>query len=183
MLSARGQQREASFNAYCKSIDLSVGVVSSSGYDFEIYFTTYDGSSAFPLYDNVFGFAVFSGELTPNLAQVGNYQTDYVLFVNNTANAAGTVSLNLPTTDSDQNGVADFLQKSKPGNVVFSGNVFRQIPSAISGIAVNGEITRAAGSIVGSYTATVPGPVSGPRNFSSVKVSKAEFGGGGLLVV
>jgi hypothetical protein len=115
----------------------------------------------FPLYDDVFGFAVFSGELTPNLAQAGNYQTDYVLFVNNKVNAAGTVSLNLPTTDSDQNGVADFLQKSKPGNVVFSGNVFRQFPSAISGIAVNGEITRAAGSVVGSYTATVPGPVSG----------------------
>ena len=56
MLCARGQQREASFNAYCNSIDLSVGSVSSSGYDFDIYFTTYDGSSMFPLYDDVFGF-------------------------------------------------------------------------------------------------------------------------------
>jgi hypothetical protein len=178
MLCARGQQREASFNAYCNSIDLSVGAVSSSGYDFDIYFTTYDGSSMFPLYDDVFGFAVFSGELTPNLARAGNYQTDYVLFVNNTANAAGTVSLNIPTTDSDQNGVADFLQKSKPGNVIFSGNVFRQIPSALSGIAVNGEITRAAGSIVGSYTATVPGPVSG---FITYKGSSFLLNANGLI--
>ncbi len=161
MLSARGQQREASFNAYCNSINLSVGTATSSGYDFDIYFTTYDGSSGFPLYDDVFGFAVFSGEMTQNQAQAGNYRTDYVLFVNDTANAAGTVLLNFPTTDSDQNGVADFLQKSRLGNAAFSGSVFRQIPSLASGIELSGQINRAAGSQIGSYTATVPGPVSG----------------------
>ena len=157
-LSARGQQRDAAFNAYCNSINLSVGTVPGS--NFKVYFTTYDGSSSFPLYDNFLGLLFFSGEVTPKIGQPGNYQTDYVGFVNDAANAAGTVSINLPTIDSDQNGIADFLQKSQRGDAAFSGTVIRQIPSSTSAV-LNGSIMRAAGSVVGSYTATVPDLASG----------------------
>lgn len=56
--------KESSLSAYCPSVSLAKATASLPGFSREAYFTTYDGSSGFPLYDSVGDFLIYSGELT-----------------------------------------------------------------------------------------------------------------------
>jgi len=120
----RGQLREAAFNGYCHSFRFLVGTASSGGFNFEMVCTSYDGGASTVLYDtDALGYAIFSEEVSPNFSEPGVYRTDYALYVNNRYNAAGTISAKFPTVDSDQNGIADFLQKNKQVNASVSGKL------------------------------------------------------------
>ena len=153
--------KDATLEAYCLSVNLSPSTAILGGSKLETYFTTYDGSSGLPLYDTVGNLNIFSGELSPNPNMPGNYRTDYVLFQNGVANSTGTDTADLPTADTDGNGVADFLQVARNGTVAFSGRVRRELPTASLGSPMTGQITRAAGSFVGSYYANVSDPNAG----------------------
>ena len=161
-LPLRGQPREATFNGYCHSLSFLVGTASSAGFNFEMLSTSYDGSASSLLFDtDASGYAIFSNEVSPSFVEPGVYRTDYALYVNSKYNAAGTISVTLPTVDADQNGIADFLQKNKSGNVSTSGKLTRQLPSLLPEIATSGQMVRSAGSIRGTYAVTGRDPQVG----------------------
>ena len=161
-LSLRAQPKEAGFNAYCHSFRFLVGTASSAGLGFDMLFTSYDGSASTLLFDtDASGYAIFSDEFSPNFSEPGVYRTDYALYVNKKYNAAGTISATFPTVDSDQNGIADFLQKNKQVNASVSGKLLRQLPSLAPEIAVSGQIIRSAGSSQGTYSFTGRDPEVG----------------------
>ncbi|MEY4326074.1 MAG: hypothetical protein RIS24_2245 [Verrucomicrobiota bacterium] len=161
-LSLQGQPKEAAFNGYCHSFRFLVGTASSAGLNFEMFFTSYDGGASTLLYDtDSLGYATFSDELLPSFSELGVYRTDYALYVNKKYNAAGTISATFPTVDSDQNGIADFLQKNKQVNSSVSGKLLRQLPSLAPEIAVSGQIIRSAGSSQGTYSFTGRDPEVG----------------------
>ena len=161
-LPLQGQTRESVFNGYCHSLRFLVGTASSAGFNFEMLFTSYDGSASSLLFDtDASGYAVFSNEVSPSFVESGVYRTDYALYVNSKYNAAGTISVTLPTVDADQNGIADFLQKNKSGNGSASGKLTRQLPSLLPEIATSGEMVRSAGSILGTYAVTGRDPQVG----------------------
>ncbi len=152
-------------SAYSLSANLSKGTASLQGFLLESYFTTYDGSSGLPLYDQIGNLVIFSAELSPNPTTAGSYRTDYVLFENGSVDSSGTTSATFPVTDADGNGVADFLQVSRNGSVSFSGTVTRQLPSASPALSMTGQLTRAAGNAAGSYVATIQDPLFGPITY------------------
>jgi formylglycine-generating enzyme required for sulfatase activity len=152
-LSVQAQPREAVFNGYCHSFRFLVGTASSAGLKFDMLFTSYDGKASIPLFDkDSSGYAIFSEEVMPSFGEPDIYRTDYVLYVNNDYNAAGTISATLPTVDTDQNGIADFLQKNQQGNLAISGKLLRQVPNIAPEIAVSGQIVRSAGASQGTYS-------------------------------
>jgi len=161
-LPLQGQTRESVFNGYCHSLRFLVGTASSAGFNFEMLFTSYDGSASSLLFDtDASGYAVFSNEVSPSFFEPGVYRTDYALYVNSKYNAAGTISVTLPTVDADQNGIADFLQKNKSGNGSASGKLTRQLPSLLPEIVTSGQMLRSAGSIRGTYAVTGRDPQVG----------------------
>ena len=161
-LPLQGQPREAVFNGYCHSLSFLVGTASSAGFNFEMLSTSYDGSASSLLFDtDASGYAIFSNEVSPSFVEPGVYRTDYALYVNSKYNAAGTISMTLPTVDADQNGIADFLQKNKSGNGSALGKLTRQLPSLLPEIATSGQMLRSAGSIRGTYSATGRDPQVG----------------------
>jgi formylglycine-generating enzyme required for sulfatase activity len=161
-LQMKAQPKEAAFNGYCHSFRFLVGTASSAGFNFEMVFTSYDGGASTLLYDtDSLGYATFSDEMLPSSAESGVYRTDYALYVNKNYNAAGTISATFPTLDSDQNGIADFLQKNKSVNASVSGKLLRQLPSVLPEIPVSGQIIRSAGSSQGTYSFTGRDPEIG----------------------
>ena len=161
-LSLQAQPKEAAFNGYCHSFRLLVGTASSAGLGFDILFTSYDGSASSLLFDtDASGYAIFSDELSPSFSEPGVYRTDYTIYVNKKYNAAGTISATFPTVDSDQNGIADFLQKNKQVNASVSGKLLRQLPSLAPEIMVSGQIVRSAGTSQGTYSFTGRDPEVG----------------------
>ena len=154
-LPLQGQPREAAFNGYCHSLRFLVGTASSAGFNFEMLLTSYDSSASSLLFDtDASGYAIFSNEVSPSFVEPGVYRTDYALYVNSKYNAAGTISVTLPTVDTDQNGIADFLQKNKQVNASVSGNLIRQLPFLAPEIAFSGQIVKSAGANQGTYRFT-----------------------------
>jgi hypothetical protein len=164
-MSGNVRAKDAALSAYSMSVNLSKGSASLQGSLLESSFTTYDGSSGLPLYDQFGNLLIFSAELSPNSAIPGSYRTDYVLFQNGRVDSSGTASATFPVTDADGNGVADFLQVGRNGSVSFSGTVTRQLPSASPALSMTGQLTRAAGSAAGSYVATIQDPLVGPITY------------------
>ena len=161
-LPLQAQPREAAFNGYCRSLRFLVGNASSAGLNFEMVFTSYDGSATSLLFDtDALGYATFSDEVLSISNEPGIYRTDYALYVNNKYNAAGTISTSFPTVDTDQNGIADFLQKNKQVNASVSGKLIRQLPSPAPEITISGQITRSAGTSQGDYSFTGRDPEVG----------------------
>jgi hypothetical protein len=95
---------------------------------------------------------VFSQEARPLTGQPGVYATDYLsessisgLF------QYGHIFFNLPTTDSDGDGVPDFLQKEKAVNLNFTGSQTAIYPSRAT-VNLTGTMTRAAGQVMGQLS-------------------------------
>jgi hypothetical protein len=76
-----------------------------------IFFTTYDGENDWPLND----LNGVSGELKPSYAGSSVFRADYLAATPHGIYEHGTVSLNMPSADTDQNGVHDWLQKDIGG--------------------------------------------------------------------
>ena len=92
-----------------------------SGHLVEFGFTTYDGNRySIPYYDEYQGYYYISRELK----KIGNllYYTDYFSFVDGYLDDYGEISLNLGSSDSDNNGIDDICEKSKSVNNQISGN-------------------------------------------------------------
>lgn len=142
----------ATIKAHGLQVDLSNAVTNLGG---AIYFTTYDGLSSTPLLDNGLSGPILSGELKPLNFGSSTFVTDYGT-ANISGNIAeyGAVSLSMPATDSDSNGVPDWLQidLSVNTNVSGSSKLHYIEPGGYSGgSTISGSFTRSAGSSSGNY--------------------------------
>jgi hypothetical protein len=148
---AFGKAKTAKLKAYGLHASLKPGQASHGA---TIYFTTYDGSSTWPLNDQ----SAVSSELKPSYAGSSVFRADYLAAtVSSGAYEHGTVSLNMPTADADANGVHDWLQKDIAVNAPCSGSsaVHWKAAGVQSGSArISGRITRSAGSSSGTYSMT-----------------------------
>jgi hypothetical protein len=143
--------KTASLKAYGLHASLLPGQASHGA---TIYFTTYDGSSSWPLNDQ----NTVSSELKPSQAGSSVFRADYLAeTVSSGVYEHGTVSLNMPTADTDGNGVHDWLQKDIAVNAPFSGSsaLHWKAAGVQSGSAsITGRLIRSAGSGSGTYSTT-----------------------------
>ena len=163
------QTKQASVVANCRSVALasSSGVWPGYGTVYNV-FTTYDGSSGFPLHDVVNGNWEYSEELRPRAGRSGVYEADFVTY--NTSGSYieyGSFTINAPTTDSDSNGLPDFAQKNKAVNATISGS--GRMDWAYTGATgffnISGHLSRSANSQTGNYSMTV-GDASGSVTYA-----------------
>jgi hypothetical protein len=107
--------KTASITAYCYSFQLSP----LDWKDGDVtYFTTYDGTSGQPYSSN----GKVSSEVKPTTIGSNIYRTDFLGVDALGIYSYGTISMTLPSTDSDSNGVPDFLQKEKSINTSVNYN-------------------------------------------------------------
>jgi regulator of replication initiation timing len=140
-------KKVASIKAYGLQFSLSPSYTDTGS---TIYFTSYDGSSGYPLNDN----NTVSSEVKNLTLGSSSFYTDY-LVAEGYVYMHGTAILNMPTTDSDGNGVLDFLQKERSVNTTVSGSskMHWLSPGAYgSDSSLSGSFTRSAGLNTGNYT-------------------------------
>jgi hypothetical protein len=117
------------------------------------YFTTYTGQDLYPPLHDVSGANwVFSQEARPLQGQPGVYVTDYVS-VSSIYGVFqyGHIFFNLPTTDSDGDGVPDFLKTEKAVNFSLSGTQTTIYPTRAT-VSLTGTMTRSAGQVMGQLS-------------------------------
>ena len=111
--------KTATITAHCYSFQLSP----LDWKDGDVtYFTTYDGTSGYPY--NTDG--KVSSEVKPTTIGSNVYRTDFLGVDAAGIYSYGTVSMTMPSTDSDSNGVPDFLQKEKSVNGSVTYNAVTQ---------------------------------------------------------
>ena len=137
-------ENTASMDVYSSSIQIlshltNVGTA--------VYFTSYDGQSIQPRNDSF----VFSEEMSPSTSNPANYQMDYAVYIGTTIIEYGTISLVMPTDDTDQNGVYDWLQKNQAVNFSRTGTLEIQWPSsARATVPITFSFLRNSGNHVGN---------------------------------
>jgi hypothetical protein len=152
---AQNITNSATFTGNCRSISLNTATFTSAGS--QIFFTTYDGkTNVFPLSYTAGGQLYLSGELRPRAGQVGVYETDYANYATNVLASYGSIVLNLPTLDTDNNGLPDITQLNQAVNTTISGTLQQDWPSSAT-VPVSGSMTRPAGATTGNYTITFNG--------------------------
>ena len=160
--------KTATFKAYCKQAYFAPSIDGDG--DIEWFFTSYDGSSRVPPpYD---GNGLVNGELKQQSPNSSVFLMDWIspsyaeqYFYGNSLSWAfynpdnyGTVSLNISSTDSDGNGVVDWMQKDRSANESFSGQLVVHTMNNTTA-SVSGSIYRNQDSGSGQYSITysVPG--------------------------
>ena len=102
------------------------------------------------------GSALFSNELRSGNVQTGLYRADFATFDSVwSIQDYGSLTLTIPITDSDQNGLPDIAQKDKPGNTQVHGSVVSEYYDTFS--SITGTLSRPANSIAGTYFVNVTG--------------------------
>ena len=142
----------------CRSIflDPATGYLPGLG-QLRTYVSTYDGQPGFPLYQPLpDGSILFSYELRPANAQTGLYEADFATYDSVwSIQDYGSLTLTIPITDSDQNGLPDIAQRDKPGNTQVHGSVVSDFYDTFS--SITGTLSRSANSISGTYFVNVTG--------------------------
>lgn len=170
--SAPAQPRSASVTGYGHSVFLgpTSPVNDSQLGTLTAYFTTPDGrTDIFPIVDVVGQIAYFGGEMKPNTPGNTSYLTDYAFYSSWYGWVEkGTAGVVIPSTDSDGNGVFDFIQFNRGVNQVLSGGIF---PDTGGSEGFTGTFIRSSGSRAGSYSLILDsGAVrSGSWNVASVQ--------------
>lgn len=146
---------------------------SQPGYSCTTLFTTYDGSSGEPLRDG----DTVSCEVKPDAPGSSTYRTDYLTVDAWGLESYGTMVLNIPNTDSDADGLPDFLQKNRAVSLSFTGTQYCQYARDNDGenASFSGTMTRSAGSATG--TVVIDGSGSVPQMTSPFHL----VGGDGTL--
>jgi hypothetical protein len=159
----------ATVSGHCQSLVLRSVSLTSGGQPATLNFTTYDGVTTSPPLRQAVAAGVFlySNELRPRSS--GVYETDSSTVFNADGSYAfySSVVLNLPTTDTDGNGLPDFAQTDKAGATGFTGTLQRDFPSATT-IPLTGNFTRNANSITGTYNVVDVATGGSQVNFTGV---------------
>ena len=117
-----------------------------------LYFTSYDGSTSYPLQDSTTNF--ISNEFRQQSTGSPVFRADYLAGDAYNTYEYGSISYTISNTDSDGNGVPDWLQKENSVNLIISGNstLHWQIFGGDSqNFSVSGSFTRSAGESEGNY--------------------------------
>ena len=158
-----GTSRTASgtVTSYSLCLNNMSGRHSTGGFDFYVYFSTYDGiANAFP---QGLGYNE-SGELSPTTLGGTQYVSDYAIirYRDNYYYNRGYLILNIPNTDSDANGFPDLLQVDKAVNstIGFSLNEYETSNggytySSYGTFTGNLTLTRSAGNYQGTASGTI----------------------------
>ena len=118
---AQATNRVASVVAYGRSLTMTPAITRIPGVsDESMRFATYDGTNTFPLHTRNGQPFTYNGEVRLRTNAV--YETDYLLLIDGFAHEYGTLTFNLPTADSDTNGVPDFLQSDRAVNAALTGS-------------------------------------------------------------
>ena len=153
--------------ANCRSIGLGnfTGTIPNIGAVIN-YVTTYDDSTGFPLVQDLpNGTFYVSQELRPRAGQPGFYEAAYITYTTTgLLEQYGRFTANLPTADSDGNGLPDVVQPDISGNASFTGDAESDWPMSNS-FTLSGHLARSAGSTAGTYTLVVNG-AAGPVNYT-----------------
>ena len=84
-----------------------------------LYFTSYDGSTSYPLQDSTTNF--ISNEFRQQSTGSPVFRADYLAGDAYNTYEYGSISYTISSTDSDGNGVPDWLQKENSVNLSISG--------------------------------------------------------------
>lgn len=140
----------------------------ATGAGFTVFITTFDGSSGVPLSDCVGNICTVSQELAPVVPGSNSYRADYLAATAQGVFEYGALAGTLPLSDGDQNGIADVLQRVKPGGFSFSATTSPHfdfydlyLTSTIS-VTVNRSASQRVGTYSGSFSnAFQSAPIAG----------------------
>jgi hypothetical protein len=147
-------ENAATVVARCHSFQLQPFVRSDPVYgSVTAYFTTYAGQDLYPPVHDVSGANwIFSLEVRPIVGQPGVFATDYVSMSSTKGLFQyGHIFFTLPTTDSDGDGVPDFLKRERSVNLKFTGTQTAIYPSRVT-VSLTGTLTRAPGQVLGQMS-------------------------------
>ena len=154
--------RTASLTQHDLSLDIGYAVNGSV----RLYFSTYDGSHTWARYQTGVG---WSGELRPSSSASTTYRSDYDIYstVDGLLYGYGSITVNLPSTDSDGDLLPDFLDRSRSGSASLSGSATEYlIGEGTSIYNLSGSLSRSAGSRTGSYLVGSSGGAQSYGNFT-----------------
>ncbi|MCX8154974.1 MAG: immunoglobulin domain-containing protein [Verrucomicrobiae bacterium] len=163
-MNARAQERTASYYHHSLSLLLEPG---NSPNGQRYYFSTYDGRDTWARQEN----NKYSGEIKPSSMYSQTYLSDYDAYYvpQSRYYGYGTLTLTVPSTDSDQDDLPDFIDIRKSASLTLSGTVREtQVGVGTMTASVSGAINRSANSYRGSYSVTSSEGVSVSGAFNSV---------------
>ena len=162
-----------------KSYSFAFGRATLSNGD-GILLTTYDGSSEVPLGCSEVR-CVANAELSPAQVGGGSYRADYLAVNFLGVYEYGTLSVSIPATDNDNNGMPDVLEPEQSGAFTYSGSgqCHFNSSSACETFSISATVSRAVTSVRGTYSGFYEIPTSGiSLSFSGAMELVGAFGSG-----
>jgi hypothetical protein len=127
------ENKRATIEAHCYSFFMSPLDLNNGD---SAFFTTYDGLSRRPYISSS---GAVSGEVKPKSNALNLYAADYIASDNNGIYSYGVFDITLPSTDINNNGVLDFLEKKQSVNAIV--NVKETTQWDKNGLYTNDEFT------------------------------------------
>lgn len=141
----------AAFAGWCRSLALQIGdSLIAPGGAARVAFSSHDGVANTLLVEP--SLSIVSDELRPRAAASGTYEVDYGLFRQAAFFEIGSMTLTLPGTDADTNGVPDIVQVNQAGHASMISGSGRQEGGGASSFPLNASFSRNAGADLGSYS-------------------------------
>jgi hypothetical protein len=151
-LPARANPRVGSAKATYASLQFAAAASNSPEYGSILtQWTTYDGTNTFPLVQASGNTYLVSGEFIPGPNDT--YVADYISSSSAGFVEYGNFTISVPFVDSDRDGIADLLQLEHSVSISISGLMNAEAPYAVTH-GWSGTLSRAASSLVGSYSLT-----------------------------
>lgn len=120
---------------------------------YQIFWTTSDSiSSNVPRYHVANGLLYVSGELA-QFSTTDYFESEYLVYYEtpNVFGQWGSLSVFLPLTDNNSNGMPDWMERDQPASFSVSAVHYTDYPAASSALATL-TFSRTAGNISGTYT-------------------------------
>lgn len=146
---AGAEIRTASGTVHSRSIELGYGTL--GGY--RLYFSTYDGVHTWARYPH-------SGEARPDSLASATYRTDYDIYYPAFAQyyGYGTVTMTMPTTDANADGLPDFLDVTRSGGYTAAGSATEYFSGqGTYSYSLTAYFARSPGSYIGTYSVVSSG--------------------------
>ncbi|MDB6038168.1 MAG: large protein, partial [Verrucomicrobiales bacterium] len=148
----RANSRIATAKATYASLQFAAATSNSPEYGSILtQWTTYDGTNSFPLVQASGNTYLVSGEFIPGPNDT--YVADYLSSGSSGFVEYGGFTLSVPFIDNDRDGIADLLQPERSISISVSGLMNADAPYSRT-YGWSGTLSRAAGSLVGSYSLT-----------------------------